>query len=83
LSDLDWSEVKSFLETIPTEIERVGLLNILASLPDDGIINNTIVDPPRHRRNDDLFLITTKRKLSITIMSFQSGAYLKSSSADY
>jgi len=64
LSDLDWAEVKLFLEAIPTEIERVDFLSILASLPDDGIIDSIIVDPPRHRRNHDLFLMPIQRERS-------------------
>lgn len=69
LSDLDWSEVKSFLETVPTEIERVDFLNILASLPDDGIVNSTIEDPQRHRRNHDLFLMPLQRECSRLLLS--------------
>jgi hypothetical protein len=64
LSDLDWAEVKSFLETIPTEIERVDFLSILASLPDDGISNDILVDPPRHHRNHDLFLMPLQKERS-------------------
>jgi hypothetical protein len=64
LSDLDWAEVESFLETIPTEIERVGFLSVLARLPDDGISNDIIVDPPRHRRNHDLFLMPLRKERS-------------------
>jgi hypothetical protein len=51
LGDLDWTEVKSYLATIPTEIERVDFLSVLARLPDDGVVNGTVTDPRRHTQN--------------------------------
>jgi len=62
LSDLDWAEVKSFLDIIPTEIARVDFLSILNELPDDGVINSRVVDPARHRRNQDLFLVPLQKE---------------------
>jgi hypothetical protein len=48
LGDLNWSETSSYLDQIPTDLERVDFLQELAQLPDDGIVNNTIVDPAKH-----------------------------------
>ena len=50
LGDLNWSETSAYLDQIPTDLERVDFLQELAQLPDDGIVNNTIVDPAKHNR---------------------------------
>ena len=56
LGDLDWSVTKTFLESIPTDLERVDFLDDLLKLPDDGIVNNAIVDPAKHNRNTNMFV---------------------------
>jgi pyrimidine deaminase RibD-like protein len=56
LGDLNWSEVSGYLDRIPTDLERVDFLRELARLPDEGVVNNSIVDPSRHNRNRDALL---------------------------
>lgn len=56
LGDLNWSETKSYLDRIPTDLERVDFLQELAKLPDEGVVNHTIVDPVTHNRNTNTFL---------------------------
>lgn len=56
LGDLSWSETSSYWERIPTDLERVDFLQELARLPDNGIVNNTIIDPTTHNRNTRTFL---------------------------
>lgn len=56
LGDLSWSETNSYLDRIPTDLERVDFLQGLAKLPDNGVINSTIVDPATHNRNTNTFL---------------------------
>src|SRR5262249_28046500 len=56
LGDLNWSETVSYLDGIPSDLEKVDFLRELASLPDDGVVNNVIVDPAKHNRNRDAFL---------------------------
>ena len=51
LSDLDWDKTKSFLESLPEGIERVDFLKQLARLPDDGVVDGRIADPPLHNRS--------------------------------
>jgi hypothetical protein len=70
LSDLDWAKVKSFLDIIPTEIARVDFLSFLNGLPDDGVINSIIVDPVRHRRNQDLFLTPLQKERARLLSSY-------------
>lgn len=56
LGDLSWSETNSYLDQIPTDLERVDFLQGLAKLPDNGVVNSTIVDPATHNRNTNTFL---------------------------
>lgn len=56
LGDLDWAETNSYLDRIPTDIERVDFLRALAKLRNDGVENNSIVDPAKHNRNRDTLL---------------------------
>ena len=56
LGDLNWSEVSRYLDRISPDLERVDFLHELARLPDDGVVNNTIVDPAKHNRNRDTLL---------------------------
>jgi hypothetical protein len=56
LGDLNWPETNSYLDRIPTDLERVDFLRELAKLPDDGVANHTIVDPATHNRNTNTFL---------------------------
>jgi hypothetical protein len=56
LGDLDWSVTKTFLDRIPTDLERIDFLQELGKLPDDGIANISIVDPAKHNRNTNAFV---------------------------
>jgi hypothetical protein len=51
LSNLNWDKTKSFLEGLPEGIERVDFLKRLARLPNDGVVDERIADPPLHNRN--------------------------------
>jgi len=51
LGDLDWPEIKSFTDTIASLLERVDFLREIEKLPDDGVVNNTLVDPAKRARN--------------------------------
>jgi hypothetical protein len=51
LGDLDWSEIKSFADTISTTLACVDFLREIEKLPDDGVVNNTLIDPGKRQRN--------------------------------
>jgi len=51
LGDLDWPEIKSFTDTIASLLERVDFLREIEKLPDDGVVNNRLVDPAKRARN--------------------------------
>lgn len=53
LDDLDWDSIKAFLERIPSAAERVDFLGFISRLPDNGVVNDTVVDPARHHRNTE------------------------------
>jgi hypothetical protein len=56
LDDLDWGALTDFIGAIPSAIERVDFLSFVSKLPDGGVANGFVVDPPRHRRNQDSLL---------------------------
>lgn len=56
LSDLEWNEVRGFLEGLPGYTDRLDFLELLAALPDDGVVNGTVVDPALSNRNHNQVL---------------------------
>jgi hypothetical protein len=64
LGDLDWSNTKAFLEKISGYLERVDFLEGLRKLPDNGVLNNSIIDPKSHNRNRRDFLNPAQEEIS-------------------
>lgn len=56
LGDLDWPKVSAYLDRIPTDLEKVNFLYELSRLPDDGVVDNSIVDPATHNRNQNTLI---------------------------
>lgn len=51
LGDLDWDKTKAFLESLSEGIGRVDFLKQVARLPDGGVADGRITNPPLHNRN--------------------------------
>lgn len=51
LGDLDWKTTKDYLDEIPSDLERVDFLRRIEQLPDEGIVDSRIANPPAHNRN--------------------------------